>query len=92
MPTVREPSKTDKDSKYWLTVVRVKTACARVDCHGQRILKLGDAMVYRKEPKECLCVQCATAEGIKYRPSKAWELSHRKRVKRGATWMREKSA
>ena len=30
-------------------------------------------MVYRREPLEALCVSCADREGIRYRPSVAWE-------------------
>lgn len=45
-----------------MTTVTRKTCCARCGA----ILKPGKPMVYRREPRESLCVTCADIAGIKY--------------------------
>jgi hypothetical protein len=53
---------------WWLTRCRSKTCCAR--CAG--ILAPGAEMIYRREPRESLCVPCADRAGIQYQPALAW--------------------
>ena len=62
--------------RWYLTVVKHKTCCAR--CAG--ILNVGGEMVYRHTPREARCQACAELDPtIKPRPSTSWEKSRPKR-------------
>jgi len=61
--------------KWWLTLVTKDTCCAR--CAG--VLRAGREMVYRHAPREALCLPCAEADGLCYRPSVRWERARRAR-------------
>jgi hypothetical protein len=68
-----------RSGRWWLTVVKTDTCCAR--CAG--ILRTSREMVYRAQPREALCVACAEADPeVTYRPSLAWE-ERRRDVSRG---------
>ena len=60
-------------AKHWLTLVREDCCCN--ECAG--ILRVGRECVYRHTPREILCVRCAEARHLHYRPSLAWEKSAR---------------
>jgi hypothetical protein len=60
--------------RWYLTIVRRKTRCAT--CGG--VLFAGRPMVYRHQPRKSLCLPCADAAGIDYRPSQRWEKSARR--------------
>lgn len=67
---LRARSSGSSASKWWLTLVTRDTCCAR--CAG--ILRSGREMVYRRSPREALCVSCAGDDpSIRFRPSAAWE-------------------
>jgi hypothetical protein len=53
---------------FWLTVSKVDSRCPQ--CKDP--ILTGCDVVYRHEPRKSLCRKCADAEGIEYRPSKAW--------------------
>ncbi len=56
--------------RYWLTIVKRNTCCAR--CAG--LLRVRREMVYRHTPREALCVLCAERDpNVRFRPSVAWE-------------------
>ena len=55
--------------RHYLTLVSRPTCCN----HGGERLRKGDECVFRFQPKEILCLNCATVLGIKYRPSLGWE-------------------
>ena len=66
-------SRREQRSKYpdrhYLTIVSRACCCN----HGGERLREGDGCVFRFQPKEILCLNCATVLGIKYRPSMRWE-------------------
>ena len=55
--------------RYYLTPVKRDTCCAK--CAG--LLRVDREMVYRKSPREALCVPCADSSQVPYRPSVRWE-------------------
>ncbi len=56
--------------KWWLTPTRTTTCCAR--CGG--VLRPPCDMVYRRTPREALCLLCADGDPlVKWKPSLAWE-------------------
>lgn len=62
--------------KWWLTVCVVATACARCGA----MLRAGVELVYRREPRESLCLPCAERDSDvrgSYRPSVQWERKRR---------------
>lgn len=63
--------------RHYLTIVTRPCCCN----HGGESLREGDECVFRFEPKEIFCLNCATVLGIKYRPSQRWE-KHRDRRRR----------
>lgn len=60
---------------WWLTIARVKAACAR--CGG--LIQVGSDLVYRHEPRELRCMDC----GARLKDSKGYRTSLR--------WSRERS-
>ena len=78
--------------RWYLTIVTKPCSCNNVECG--RHMRPGSKndpreLVYRREPRAILCVDCAQKIGIRYRPSLRWEQSRRAKVKRGPAWMRE---
>ena len=71
-------SRREQRSKYaerhYLTIVSRACCCN----HGGERLREGDECVFRFEPTEILCQNCATMLGVKYRPSLHWEKSKRR--------------
>lgn len=69
MATARRESRRSGSSraKWWLTLATKKGACNQC----RRVLKVGEEIVYRKEPCEVLCGLCG--EGKSYRCSTRWE-------------------
>ena len=61
--------------RHYITIVTRACCCN----HGGERLAKGDDCVFRYEPKEILCVNCATVLEIKYRPSQRWEKTKRRR-------------
>jgi hypothetical protein len=57
--------------KHWLHLAERKTCCNMPECRA--IIREGEAMVYRHEPREIFCVACADHAGLYYRPSLRWE-------------------
>ncbi len=66
-------SRNDQRSRYadrhYLTIVTRACCCNRC---ADRIREGGEC-VFRFQPKEIVCLNCATVLGIKYRPSLRWE-------------------
>jgi RNase P subunit RPR2 len=73
----RDTAKQRKDFKdrHYLTIVS-RPACCN-DCGHS--LRPGSECVYRFEPREILCKDCADERKIPYRPSRRWEKANRKR-------------
>src|SRR5215207_7556952 len=65
----------ETQARHFLTIARRQAKCERCP---RRALE-GDEFVYRHEPKQVLCVDCANALGIKWRTSWRWEREHAKR-------------
>jgi hypothetical protein len=63
--------------RHYLTIVKRPCCCNDVNC--ARYLRAGAECVFRYEPREILCVECADRRGIYYRPSTRWEASRKKR-------------
>jgi RNase P subunit RPR2 len=61
--------------RHYLTIVS-RPACCN-DCG--RSLRPAAECVYRFEPREILCKECADERTIPYRPSRRWEKANRKR-------------
>lgn len=61
-------------SRHYLTIVS-RPACCN-ECGGS--LRTGAECVYRFTPREILCVTCAEASKVHYRPSLRWEKSQRR--------------
>lgn len=57
--------------RWYLTIVTRDCCCARC----ARVLRAGDEMVYRHEPRESRCVPCGDQhdDSKGYRPSLKWE-------------------
>jgi RNase P subunit RPR2 len=64
-----------KPDRHYLTIVR-RAGCCNACGHS---LRPGSECVYRFEPREILCKDCADGAGIQYRPSKSWEKRNSKR-------------
>ena len=60
--------------RHYLTIVS-RSACCN-DCGGS--LRQGRECVYRYEPREILCKECAASRKIRYRLARRWE-KHAKR-------------
>ena len=63
-----------KADRHYLTIVSRAGCCN--DCGGS--LRPGAECVYRYEPREILCKNCADLRKIPYRLSKRWEKHNRK--------------
>ena len=55
--------------RHYLTIVSRHACCN--SCGGS--LRKGRECVYRHEPREILCVECADLRRLHYRPSLRWE-------------------
>jgi len=65
--------------RHYLTIVS-RSACCN-NCGSS--LRAGGECVYRYEPREILCKDCADAQGLHYRPSRSWERRNRKPLNGG---------
>jgi hypothetical protein len=74
----RQARKNGRSDRWWLTLVKEPTCCARC----ARVLRDGAEMVYRAVPREARCLLCA--EGLSYRPSVRWESKRAAEVRRRA--------
>jgi hypothetical protein len=74
----RRARKAGRSDRWWLTTVKQTTCCAKC----ARVLRAGDDMVYRPEPREARCLLCA--EALSYRPSVRWEEERATEVRRRA--------
>ena len=78
--------------RWYLTLVIKPCSCNNPEC-GRHMRPGGKGdpreLVYRREPRTVLCVDCAQKLGIQYRPSARWEQSRRVKVRKGPAWMRE---
>lgn len=63
-----------KADRHYLTIVSRAGCCN--DCGGS--LRPGGECIYRFEPREILCKECADGRKIPYRPSRRWEKHNRK--------------
>jgi hypothetical protein len=63
-----------KADRHYLTIVSRAGCCN--DCGGS--LRPGKECVYRREPREILCKNCADERKIQYRPSRRWEKANRR--------------
>lgn len=64
-------------SRHYLTITARDCCC---NACGRSLRKSReDEAVYRHEPREILCLTCATERGVKYRPSQSWERAQRKK-------------
>jgi hypothetical protein len=61
---------------WWLTFATRPASCNR--CGGK--LRQDREIVYRHVPCEVLCVSCARAASLSFRPSLRWERRRRARV------------
>jgi hypothetical protein len=61
--------------RHYLTIVS-RSACCN-NCGSS--LRAGAECVYRYDPREILCKNCADGAGLHYRPSRRWERQNRKR-------------
>ena len=67
-----EPTPERPLPEYWLTVAGRLTACDGGDCW----IAAGADYVYRHEPQEAWCPNCAGRLGIEFSPSKKWREHH----------------
>ena len=65
-------------SRHFLTIAKRTTKCERCP----RRLLTGDEFIYRHDPRQVLCVDCATALGVKWWTSRRWEQARGKRPRR----------
>jgi hypothetical protein len=67
----------DRETKarHFLTIAKCKAKCER--CPHRALA--GDEFVYRHEPRQVLCVDCANLAGVKWRTSWRWEKAQAKR-------------
>ena len=65
----------ETQANHYLTLAIRKAKCERCP---RRLLR-DDEFIYRHEPRQVLCVGCATALGIKWRTSWRWEQAQGKR-------------
>lgn len=65
---------TASKGKFWLTIVKKRTCCARCGL----VLKVGAEMVFRYAPRESLCQPCAIDAKVRFRPSTRWVRERRR--------------
>lgn len=70
----RKVQRNSYPDRHYLTIVSRAGCCN--DCGGS--LRLGKECVYRREPREILCKNCADLRKIRYRPSRKWEKANRR--------------
>lgn len=63
-------------TRHYLTITSRDCCCN--ECGTSLRRRRQDEAVYRHEPREILCLSCATEQGIDYRTSQSWERSKRK--------------
>ena len=75
----RKAKRTGSSSdKWWLTLVKYDTCCARCG----HLLRKGREMIYRHQPLEALCQECADKDpAVDWLPSVQWEQARSPRKK-----------
>jgi hypothetical protein len=68
---VRERHGETMKGRHYLTLVKRTCCCNSKGCG--KSLRKGDECVYRREPREILCPECAQRMKLKYRTSQSWD-------------------
>jgi hypothetical protein len=83
--------------RWYLTILIKACSCNNPECgRHMRPGRKGDPreIVYRREPRTILCVDCAQRLGLwpEVRLSRKWIDAHPAKARKGAAWMREREA